>query len=177
MAYSIPVPEQNLQALFLQCLPSTPKAFELSFGSGRMTIRGRLRKLGIFIPFRVELEPSASVPAEAAVALDWRIRCIRPFLARWTLPAEFCGQARAAGLESQAGVVRIKLESLLEGLPAWQRLPFSLRRTLRLQHWWMPNKGRGLFLVFSKDTETQQFPSEVPGYEDTQVQDEARLGS
>ncbi len=177
MAYSIPVPEHRLCRYFLDYLPLSAERVELRSISGRVTLAGRLRKLGILFPLRIEFEPSASVPEEADVTLEWRVRRIRPFISRWILRSESGRQAGSARFESQPDVVRISLESLLEGLPAWHRLPFPLRRTLRLQHWWMPNNGGGLFLVFSKEPEALVAQGEVASYEKARVPPEVRIES
>ena len=152
MAYTIPVPESALHALLLQQMPSCVEAPETGFVSGRVAISGRLRKLGARVRFVLEFEPSASGPDEAAKVLDWRVHRVRPLLARWVLKSEFRRRASDAGCGFKHGVVvRVGLDALLEELPAWRRLPASLRTSLRLQHWWMPNDGRGVFLVFARN--------------------------
>ncbi len=151
MAYTIPIPESALHTLLLEQLPSFVNSPEIGFVSGRMTIAGRLRKLGMAMRFVLEFEPSASGPDEATNALDWRVCNLRPFLARWILRLEFRRRASRSGFRMAQGmVVRVSLDALLEDLPAWRRLPPSVRAGLRLQHWWMPNDGRGVFLVFTR---------------------------
>ena len=151
MAYTIPIPESALHALLLQQLPSFVDSPDIGFVAGRMTIAGRLRKLGVAMRFVLEFEPSASSPEEVSNALDWRVCNVRPFPARWILRSEFRRRASRSGQETTQGkLVRVDLDALLEELPAWRRLPASLRACLRLQHWWMPNDGRGVFLVFNR---------------------------
>ncbi len=151
MAYTIPIPETALHAMLLQQLPAFLESPEVGFASGGVSITGRLRKLGAAIRFILEFEPSASGPDETATVLDWRVRNVRPFLVRWVLRREFRRRGSGAGFEPKQGtIVRVELDAMLEELPAWRRLPASLRAGLRLQHWWMPNDGGGVFLVFTR---------------------------
>ncbi len=151
MAYTIPIPESALHALLFQQLPASLESPKVGFNSGSVTIAVRLRKLGMAIPYVLEFEPNASGPDDTANALDWRIRGVRPFFARWALRREFGRRGSDAGFVPRQGtIVRVELDAMLEELPAWRRLPVSLRATLRLQHWWMPNDGRGVFLVFTR---------------------------
>ena len=156
MAYTIPLPETALHALLLQQLPAFLESPEIGFASGGVSIAGRLRKLGTAIRFVLEFEPSASGPDETANALEWRVRNVRPFLARWLLRRELRRRRSGAGLVPKQGTsVRVELDAMLEELPAWRRLPASLRAGLRLQHWWMPDDGRGVFLVFTRTADVR----------------------
>ena len=151
MAYTIPIPENGLHALLMQQLPPSVEDPEIGFAAGRVIVSGRLRKLGTTLRFTLEFEPSASGPDETANALDWRVRNVRPFLARWALKSVFRRRSSDVGFDARQGIgVRVGLDALLEELPAWRRLPAALRASLRLQHWWMPNDGRGVFLVFTR---------------------------
>ena len=151
MAYTIPIPESALHTLLLQQLPTFVEGPEIGFVSGRVIVEGRLRKLGMAFPFVLEFEPSASAPDDSDNALDWRIRNVRPFLVRWALRSELRRRNARAGEGTRLpSTVRLHLDTLLEVLPAWRRLPVAVRSNLRLQHWWMPNDGRGVFLVFAR---------------------------
>ena len=153
MAYTIPVPEFLLHARLVDQLPSRARDTQIRFAAGRVIVSGRLRKMGISIPFVVEFEPNASSPEETEAVLNWRVRSIRPFLARFLFRAGLHGFSFPRGSKNQPWCVRLSLEELLDQLPAWNRLPLGLRRGLRLQHWWMPSDGRGAFLVFRKETD------------------------
>ncbi|MDJ0864005.1 MAG: hypothetical protein QNJ87_01880 [Gammaproteobacteria bacterium] len=151
MAYTIPIPESALHTLLLQQLPRFVEGPEIGFVSGRVIVEGRLRKLGMAFRFVLEFEPIASAPDDSDNALDWRIRNVRPFLVRWALRSEVRQRSARAGERTRLpSTVRLHLDTLLEGLPAWRRLPVAVRSNLRLQHWWMPNDGRGVFLVFAR---------------------------
>ena len=153
MAYTIPVPERLLHSFLLAHLPPRAQETRVEFVAGRVVVSGGLCKMGLRTRFLVEFEPSASSPDETAAALSWQIRTMRPFYLRWLLRAGFYRVGSAGAFEAEPWVVSISLDELLQRLPAWKRLPASLRGALRLQHWWMPSDGRGAFLVFTKDAD------------------------
>jgi hypothetical protein len=147
MAYTIPVPESTLHAFLIDHLPSSTEQPEVSFTSGRVIVSGRVRFAGVRLRLLVEFEPSASEPD----VLTWRIRSIRPFLVRWLLRLGVLRLGSSVSQPTRPWEIHIRLDELLSELPAWKRLPASVRSVLRLQHWWMPSNGRGAFLVFKKD--------------------------
>lgn len=150
MAYTIPVPESTLHAFLIDHLPSSTEQPDVSFSSGRVMVAGYLRFGRIRLRLLVEFEPSASEPD----VLTWRIRSIRPFLLRWLLGLGVLRLGSSAGQRTRPWEIHIRLDELLNELPAWNRLPAAVRRVLCLQHWWMPSNGRGAFLVFRKETES-----------------------
>ena len=178
MAYTIPIPESALHALLLKQLPASLESPKVGFSAGGVTIAARLRKLGMAIPYVLEFEPSASGPDDRSNALDWRIRSVRPFLARWALRREFRRRGSDAGFAPRQGTtVRVELDATLEELPAWQRLPLSLRASLRLQHWWMPNDGRSVFLVFTRTGDGRVPLPRKPGPRPADAESRVRVGS
>jgi len=148
MAYTIPVPEGTLHAFLIDHLPSSAEQREVRFASGRVIVSGHLPFAGVRLRLLVEFEPSASEPD----VLSWRIRSVQPFLARWLLRLGVLRLGSSASQRTGPWEIHIRLDELLSELPAWNRLPASVRSVLRLHHWWMPSNGRGAFLVFTKET-------------------------
>ena len=153
MAYTIPVPEHLVHTFLFDQLPPWADVLRVQYAGGGVVVAARLRTMGFSVPLQVIFAPSASSPDETTSALIWQIQSVRPFFIRWLLRAGLIHLGALGRLVRRGEIVAISLDELLNQLPAWKRLPVSLRRSLRLQHWWMPSDGRGVFLVFGKDSD------------------------
>ncbi len=150
MPVSLPVPESLLRTFLLVRLPSAVEEPALQLVGGVLRLTGRVRTLGVAVPFELWLEPQRPIEEEGSHYLKLKITRLKPLDVGWLLGVALWPLNSLEGVVMYGRVLRLDVDWLLDRLPGWKRMPLFLRRSIRLKDCVIPDEGGRVLLVFEK---------------------------
>lgn len=149
MPVTVPLPAPILRSMVRRSLPPEVELTDLELADGALAISGRARKLGVSIPFKIELVPSDVPVEDGAHAIEFQIRRVHPVGANFFLKLAVKSIGEGSGISADKRVLRLDLDVILDQIPVWSRLPRAARRLARVQTCSIPPQGGVLHVVFS----------------------------
>lgn len=149
MPVTVPLPTPILRTLVRHALAPGVEIKDLRVKDGAIVITGTALKMGVCLSFGIELVPRDGPVEDAAHAIEFEVRKLKPLNAGFVLELAVKTLGDGSGVSAEKRILRLDLDTILDQVPVWNKLPEKARRLARVQSCHIPSEGGALRVVFS----------------------------